>query len=326
MNWRDRLLLYRAIAVAGILLFAVAGSSVYAEDLEISDVSVTRVEETSVTVTWNTSVPADSAVAYGNSTALGASVSSGTFGLDHSLVLSGLEPGRWYYYEVQSTSQDRSQVATDDSGGFYHRFLTDDIPSAVDGLFISVVGMAAVFVVLIFIMLLMVWIELSFRAKPIGADPGALFAPDVEDRRAGGRSHGAGAAGGTGVADLDSMLMSIGVEVEHRPEDGAEVAAIALAIASHMKERGRDLHGHLTINDIEYHVSVGPPWDYPVPIVVDGEKYWASLDGRGLPVGGGSTPLRVTRIGDAQRGRQWRSAYPMPIGTPWDRRGWTRRT
>jgi hypothetical protein len=121
------------------------------------------------------------------------------------------------------------------------------------------------------------------------------------------------------------MLMSIGVEVEHRPEDGAEVAAIALAIASHMKERGRDLHGHLVIGDTEYSVSVGLPWDYPVPIVVDGEKYWASLDGRGLPVGGGATPLRATRIGDAQRGRQWRSAYPMPIGTPWDRRGWTRR-
>ena len=128
------------------------------------------------------------------------------------------------------------------------------------------------------------------------------------------------------MADLDSMLMSIGVEVEHRPEDGAEVAAIALAIASHMKERGRDLHGHLMIGDMEYHVSVGPPWDFPVPIVVDGEKYWTSLDGRGLPVGGGGTPLRATRIGDAQRGRQWRSAYPMPIGMPWDRRGWTRRT
>ncbi len=317
--------LRRLAAVAVVIGAALIATTcpAIADEITITGVSVDDVGETGATITWSTNMPASSSVSYGNTTSLGFTTSEATLVEEHAITLEGLEPGTRYYFEVQSSTGDGS-AATDNNGGFYYAFLTDEIPSAGDGLFISVVGMTAVFVVLVVIMGLMIWIQRLFSDKETPPGSGALFAPNAEVSLSAGRTKASSPAGEEG-ADLDSVLRTIGVDVEHRPSDHAEVAAIALAVASHMKERGLELHGRLTIGDIEYRVSVGPPWDFPVPVVVDDERFWASLDGRGLPVGGGITPLRAGRIGEPERGQRWRSAYPMPIGQQWDRRGWSRR-
>ncbi len=103
------------------------------------------------------------------------------------------------------------------------------------------------------------------------------------------------------------------------------MAAIALAVAAHLRKQGGELTGRrLVIEDVQYEVKVGDHSHSPVDVTVNGETFAASLDGKGLPVERGAPPARTVRIGDAQRGRAWRSACPVPQGGHWDRRGWSR--
>jgi Na+-transporting methylmalonyl-CoA/oxaloacetate decarboxylase gamma subunit len=194
----------------------------------------------------------------------------------------------------------------------------------LDGLFIGVVGMTTVFVVLIIIMFLMIGIQRLFSGKE---QPEEAAMTEVEMGVA-ASSEATGAVSVQGeehAVGLDEVLQTIGVEVQHRPQDAAELAAIALALASYMRERGRAMGDCLTIGGMDYSVHVAPLWDSPVEVLVDGEKCWASLDGRGLPVAWVPAPLRATRIAHGQRGRLWRSAYPMAQGGQWDRRGWSKK-
>lgn len=199
-----------------------------------------------------------------------------------------------------------------------------------EGLLISVVGMGMVFVVLIIIMFLMMGIERLFREEQEVVDgEGALSAVEWE---VGSVATGDGGAksGQTRAhqpAGLGGVLMSIGVEVQAKAEDAAEVAAIALALAAHLSKRERSFEGRpIVIGDVEHSVEVTDPWSSPVAVTVDGEVCWASLDGKGLPVIRRGMPVIGDRAPDAQSGRLWRSAHPVGQGGYWDRRGWSKRT
>jgi len=89
----------------------------------ISGVQVTNIASTWATVVWTTDKPADTVVHYGTSIGLGLTVSDAGLTTDHSILLSGLEPGVTYYYEVQSTDYSLNTV-TDNNGGVYYSFTT----------------------------------------------------------------------------------------------------------------------------------------------------------------------------------------------------------
>jgi RHS repeat-associated protein len=89
----------------------------------ISGVQVTTIMTTWATVVWTTDKPADTVVNYGTSTGLGLAVSDAGLATDHSILLTGLEPGVTYYYEVQSTDYSLNTV-TDNNGGVYYSFTT----------------------------------------------------------------------------------------------------------------------------------------------------------------------------------------------------------
>lgn len=91
--------------------------------LVISGVQVTNVDTTWATIVWMTNELADTVVDYGISTALGLTISNAGLTTEHSILLSGLEPGVIYYYEVQSTDYS-SNTVTDNNGGIYYSFTT----------------------------------------------------------------------------------------------------------------------------------------------------------------------------------------------------------
>jgi hypothetical protein len=62
------------------------------------------VDQTTATVTWSTNEPADSAVAYGTTSAYTSGVvTSSAQVTSHSVTLTGLTPGTLYHYQVRST-------------------------------------------------------------------------------------------------------------------------------------------------------------------------------------------------------------------------------
>lgn len=81
-------------------------------------ISITGITNTSATVSWVTSLPADSAVIYSTSTTgdpkdLVAPVESRgslTASTDHTVVVSGLEPGQKYFFYVISTDGEGNQA------------------------------------------------------------------------------------------------------------------------------------------------------------------------------------------------------------------------
>ena len=129
-----------------------------------------------------------------------------------------------------------------------------------------------------------------------------------------------------GVAVEEAVAVAVGgveAKVGEGLEDTVEVAAIALALASYMKERGKELGGRpIAIGGVHHQVEVGDLSRSPVAVVVNGRSYWASVDGEGLPVTEQIAPVLGAQMRDTQRGRNWRSAYPLAQGTYWDRRGW----
>lgn len=139
--------------------------------------------------------------------------------------------------------------------------------------------------------------------------------------------------GQSGVAvavDNDSYsgsVISERVVVEGmRPQGTADVAAIALAVAAYMSERGQEFTGsQIVINDIVHQVEVGDVTGPTIEMMVDGYGYRGSLGEEGLisakQTEKGSDAVR----GDAQRGLAWRSASSSVQGGYWDRKGWSGR-
>jgi Na+-transporting methylmalonyl-CoA/oxaloacetate decarboxylase gamma subunit len=161
-----------------------------------------------------------------------------------------------------------------------------------DGLLITGVGIGAVFGSLLIIMFSMMGIERVFRGQ--GVAVGELVAAE-----------------------------RVEAQVGEAPGDIIEVAAIAVALASYMKERGKELGGRpIAVGGVHYQVDVGDLSRSPVAVVVNGRSHWASADGEGLPVTEQIAPVLGTEMRDTQRGRNWRSAYPLSQGGYWDRRGW----
>jgi hypothetical protein len=85
----------------------------------ISGVSASNITDTTVTITWTTDQQADSAVNYGNSTALGSAVSSGNLTTSHVVDLTGLTPSTQYYYEVISTNSESTTTVSSNNNNYY---------------------------------------------------------------------------------------------------------------------------------------------------------------------------------------------------------------
>ena len=76
---------------------------------EISDVQVTGVTDSAMTITWETDEDADSSVNYGLQPDLGIVRIPVPDRTSHSITLDNLEPGRTYYFRVISADEDGNQ-------------------------------------------------------------------------------------------------------------------------------------------------------------------------------------------------------------------------
>jgi Na+-transporting methylmalonyl-CoA/oxaloacetate decarboxylase gamma subunit len=169
----------------------------------------------------------------------------------------------------------------------------------LDGLFISLVGMGAVFVSLTIIMLLMIGIERIFRSEDLATEEISVIGGEI--------------------------ISAVPVTAVVEPASHTEVAAIVLALAAHMKEHGRQIGQSIAIHGTNYQVEVGDTTDDPVSLVVNGERYRGSLSDRGLSMDKRMGLRIISGTGDRKQGRIWRTAYPLLQGGLWTRHGWTGR-
>ena len=176
----------------------------------------------------------------------------------------------------------------------------------LEGLIISLVGMAAVFVSLTVSMFLMIGVERAFRADTIAVVDGAAVAEALDPI-------------GTAI-DEDRERGRLAADSVH-PESTAEVAAIALALAVHLTERGKKLGSCLRFNDVDYHIDVGDLGGV-VDIGVDGDAFRGSVGEEGLPPTSRLDFGRLLRGARPQRVGAWRSACPPALGGYWSRGGW----
>lgn len=165
----------------------------------------------------------------------------------------------------------------------------------IEGLLITVIGMLVVFVVLAILMFVIMGLERLFRVKAVS---------EV-------------AAEKTAAEGAEPQKEAL------RPEDTAEVAAIALAMAAFLKERGKRLEKPIAINGAEYHIEMSDISCSPTTVVVNGDCYRAVIGEEGLPPTEQITPVPGTRRREPQRGLGWRSIYPPSQGGFWYRRGWS---
>jgi len=168
----------------------------------------------------------------------------------------------------------------------------------IEDLLVCVIGLAVVFVVLAVLMFVIIGM-------------GRLFGGGEE-----------------GAEDANAAVKTKPEETKQEPpipEGATELAAITLAMASYLRQRGRELGPYITINNMEYQVDVGDLHSPPISVEVNGEKLRASLNGEGLPV---STQIELN-LGiwprDTKRGPFWRAACPPTQGGYWSRGGWTGR-
>lgn len=71
--------------------------------------------ETTAQVTWTTDEASDSVVRFGPTATYGSEVSGSTSTTDHSVILTGLEPGTTYHYAVSSTDSSANTATSVDS-------------------------------------------------------------------------------------------------------------------------------------------------------------------------------------------------------------------
>ncbi len=76
----------------------------FSDLVSISNVSVSGLTSTYVTINWITNVLSNTSVSYGTSTSLGNSVNSTSLTLTHSIQILSLTAGTTYYYNVTSCS------------------------------------------------------------------------------------------------------------------------------------------------------------------------------------------------------------------------------
>jgi len=101
------------LVAGGVLAFFWSCQKAENEILHIIETpSVSMVSPSEVVVTWETDIPGDSRVEYGESRELGKQTTDPEERQYHRIVLTNLKAGRLYYYKVKSVS---STFATEDS-------------------------------------------------------------------------------------------------------------------------------------------------------------------------------------------------------------------
>jgi sodium pump decarboxylase gamma subunit len=165
----------------------------------------------------------------------------------------------------------------------------------IEGLLISVIGMAVVFVVLAILMFVIMGLERLFRDKGVS---------EV-------------------VAEKVAVERAETTKEVARPEDTAEVAAITLALASYLKGQGKKLKETLAIDGAKYQVDISDISQTPTTVVVEGDSYRVAVGEEGLPSAEQIAPAPGTQKREPQRGLGWRSIYPPSQGGFWNRSGWT---
>lgn len=81
----------------------------------IKDISTSSETDTGVAITWTTNEPATSDVEYGKETGYGLTVSLPDLTIEHSVVLSDLEPNTAYHFRVTSSDKDGNKASSDDN-------------------------------------------------------------------------------------------------------------------------------------------------------------------------------------------------------------------
>jgi sodium pump decarboxylase gamma subunit len=164
----------------------------------------------------------------------------------------------------------------------------------LEGFLITVIGMLVVFVVLAILMFVIMGLERLFRDKE-----GSEVAAEKASER----------------AEPSKKVI--------KPEDTAEVAAIALALASYLKERGKRLEKPIAIDGAQYQIEIRDISRTPTTVVVDGDSYRAAVGEEGLPPTEQIAPMSAIQRKEPQRGLGWRSIYPPSQGGFWNRKGWS---
>jgi Na+-transporting methylmalonyl-CoA/oxaloacetate decarboxylase gamma subunit len=165
--------------------------------------------------------------------------------------------------------------------------------------------MVVVFIVLAILMYLIMGMERFFRGGELAVEEVAVDMP-VE------------------AATAIKEPIVVGRD-EPKPGDTGEVAAITVAIASHLRGKSKKLGNRININGVLYDVDVADLHAHPISVVVNGERFRTSLNEEGLPVSEEVTPKLGERAKYAKQGAGWRSAYSPLQGDYWCRRGWTGR-
>lgn len=97
--------------------------------LVFASVEANHIASTSVTIHWETSIPADSLVEYGVTPQLGsASTHSTEFATAHEALLTGLTPDTLYYFRVVSKPSGATVASVSD----LHEFTTLEVPIVID--------------------------------------------------------------------------------------------------------------------------------------------------------------------------------------------------
>ena len=107
---------------------AVIAQSNDREAPEINNVQITNVDETSVTITWQTDEEADSAINYGLQPDYGIARIPVADRTEHSITLDNLEAGRTYYFRVVSADENGNQGISAD-----YRVVVDGDPQSGAG-------------------------------------------------------------------------------------------------------------------------------------------------------------------------------------------------
>lgn len=118
---------------SALLMFALMANTAVAQsdDREaptISNVQISEVNDSSVTVTWETDEEADSLINYGMQPNYGIVRIPVADRTQHSITLDNLEPGRVYYFRVVSADQNGNQGISAD-----YRVETSGTPQTGDG-------------------------------------------------------------------------------------------------------------------------------------------------------------------------------------------------
>lgn len=100
------------LALFAIIYYAQVSPIAKAADVdppEITNVQITNVSESEVTITWDTDEDADSTVNYGLQENYGIVRVPVADKVEHSITIDNLEPGRTYYFRVVSSDEDGNQ-------------------------------------------------------------------------------------------------------------------------------------------------------------------------------------------------------------------------